>query len=116
MEKNDADCWLVNTGWSGGPYGIGKRMSIHHTRAMIRSILTGKLAKADFEPHPIYGVLVPTSCPDVPSAVLNPRSTWEDKEAYDVKASYLANLFNENFKQFEDGVSDAVKAAAPNAR
>jgi phosphoenolpyruvate carboxykinase (ATP) len=115
LEKNDADCWLVNTGWSGGDYGTGKRMSIHHTRAMIRAILNGELAKSDFEPHPIFGVLVPTSCPDVPSEILNPRNTWEDKDAYDAKAKHLANLFNENFKTFEEGVSDAVKNAAPKA-
>ncbi len=113
LEKNDADCWLVNTGWSGGVYGVGKRMSIHHTRAMIRAILNGELAKSDFEPHPVFGVLVPTSCPDVPSEILNPRNTWEDKDAYDAKAKHLAKLFNENFKTFEEGVSDTVKNAAP---
>ncbi|MDQ3634560.1 MAG: phosphoenolpyruvate carboxykinase [Acidobacteriota bacterium] len=115
MEKHGTDCWLINTGWSGGPYGVGKRMSIKYTRAMIRAILNGELAKAEFEPHPIFGVLVPTSCPDVPSEILNPRNTWEDKDAYDVKAKHLANLFNENFKKFEEGVSDAVKDAAPKA-
>lgn len=115
MEAHGADCWLVNTGWSGGPYGIGSRMSIHHTRAMIRAALNGELAKADFEPDPIFGVLVPKSCPDVPSKVLSARNTWEDKDAYDAKAKHLANLFNENFRKFEGGVSDAVKAAAPKA-
>ncbi len=115
MEKHKAHCWLVNTGWSGGAYGVGKRMSIHHTRAMIRAILNGELAKSDFEAHPVFGVLVPTTCPDVPSEVLNPRNTWEDKDEYDAKARHLANLFNENFKSFEDGVSDAVKDAAPKA-
>lgn len=115
LEQNNADCWLVNTGWSGGAYGVGERMSIHHTRAMIRAILNGELAKSDFEPHPIFGVLVPTSCPDVPDEILNPRNTWEDKDAYDAKAKHLAKLFNENFKTFEDGVSDAVKNAAPKA-
>lgn len=113
MEKHGADCWLVNTGWSGGAYGTGKRMSIHHTRAMIRAILNGELAKSDFEAHPVFGVLVPTSCPDVPSEILNPRNTWEDKDAYDAKAKHLGNLFNQNFKTFEDRVSDAVRAAAP---
>lgn len=115
LEDNNAHCWLVNTGWSGGVYGVGKRMSIHHTRAMIRGILTGELAKSDFEPHPVFGVLVPTTCSEVPSQVLNPRETWEDKDAYDAKAKHLAKLFNENFKTFEDGVSDAVKNAAPKA-
>ncbi|MEZ5426532.1 MAG: phosphoenolpyruvate carboxykinase [Pyrinomonadaceae bacterium] len=115
MEKHEADCWLVNTGWTGGPYGVGNRMAIKHTRAMIRAILNGELAKAEFVADPIFGVLVPTSCPDVPAEVLNPRNTWEDKDAYDAKAKHLAKLFNENFKTFEDGVSDDVKAAAPKA-
>lgn len=115
METHQAHCWLVNTGWSGGAYGTGERMSIHHTRAMIDAILDGSLADVEFEPHPIFGVLVPTSCPDVPGEILNPRNTWEDKDAYDTKAKHLANLFNENFKTFEDGVSDAVMAAAPKA-
>ena len=115
MEKHGTDCWLVNTGWTGGVYGVGKRMSIHHTRAMIRAILNGELSKSEFEPHPIFGVLVPTSCPDVPNEVLNPRLTWEDKDAYDEKAKHLAQLFNENFKTFEEGVSDKVRAAAPKA-
>lgn len=115
METHGADCWLVNTGWSGGPYGIGSRMPIHHTRAMIRAALNGELAKADFEPDPIFGVLVPKSCPDVPSKVLSARNTWEDKDDYDAKAKHLANLFNENFRKFEEGVSDAVKAASPKA-
>ncbi len=115
MEKHKAHCWLVNTGWSGGAYGVGKRMSIHHTRAMIRAILNGELAKSEFEAHPVFGVLVPAACPDVPGEVLNPRNTWEDKDAYDTRAKHLANLFNENFKTFEEGVSDAVKNAAPKA-
>jgi phosphoenolpyruvate carboxykinase (ATP) len=113
MEKHGTNCWLVNTGWSGGVYGVGKRMSIHHTRAMIRAILNGELAKGDFEADPTFGVLVPTTCEGVPDEVLNPRNTWADKAAYDAKAAHLAGLFNENFRTFEDGVSDAVKAAAP---
>ncbi len=115
MNEHNADCWLVNTGWTGGVYGVGHRMSIKHTRAMIRAILNGELAKADFQPHPVFGVLVPTSCPDVPEEVLNPRNTWADREAYDKQANDLAVRFNENFKKFEDGVSDQVKAAAPKA-
>jgi phosphoenolpyruvate carboxykinase (ATP) len=115
MNEHNADCWLVNTGWTGGVYGVGHRMSIKHTRAMIRAILNGELAKADFQPHPVFGVLVPTSCPDVPEEVLNPRNTWADREAYDKQANDLAVRFNENFKKFEDGVSNQVKAAAPKA-
>ncbi|MBA3634568.1 MAG: phosphoenolpyruvate carboxykinase, partial [Acidobacteria bacterium] len=115
MNEHNTDCWLVNTGWTGGVYGVGHRISIKHTRAMIRAILNGELAKANFEPHPVFGVLVPTSCPAVPEEVLNPRNTWADKEAYDKQANDLAVRFNENFKKFEDGVSDEVKAAAPKA-
>jgi len=115
MEKHGTNCWLVNTGWTGGVYGVGKRMSIHYTRAMIRAILNGELAEAEFEADPTFGILVPKTCTDVPDNVLNARSTWEDKDAYDAKARHLATLFNENFKTFEDGVSDAVKAAAPKA-
>ena len=116
MEKHGTNCWLINTGWTGGVYGVGKRMSIHHTRAMIRAILNGELATAEFEADPTFGILVPKTCTDVPDNVLNARSTWEDKAAYDAKASHLATLFNENFKTFEEGVSDAVKNAAPKAQ
>ena len=115
MNKHDSTCWLVNTGWTGGAYGTGSRMPIKHTRAMIRAILNGELEKMETEEHPIFGVHVPVSCPDVPAEILNPRNTWEDKDAYDAKAKHLANLFNENFKKFEDGVSDEVKNAAPKA-
>jgi phosphoenolpyruvate carboxykinase (ATP) len=113
MQERKAACWLVNTGWSGGPYGTGKRMSIAHTRAMIRAILGGSLAQIETRPDPIFGVGVPLSCPDVPSEVLTPRNTWPDKEAYDQKARELARLFNENFKKYADGVSEAVRAVAP---
>ena len=115
MGKHDAACWLVNTGWSGGPYGVGKRMKISYTRAMIRAILNGSLAQVETVPDPIFGVGVPVSCPDVPNEVLQPRNTWEDKEAYDRQAKDLARRFNENFKKYEAGVSDAVRGVAPKA-
>jgi phosphoenolpyruvate carboxykinase (ATP) len=115
IEEHKADCWLVNTGWSGGAYGEGKRMSIKHTRAMIRAILDGSLAKVETRPDPVFGVGVPVSCPDVPAEVLQPRNTWKDKDAYDQKARHLANLFNENFKKYEAGVSTEVRAVAPKA-
>src|ERR687893_983191 len=83
MAKHDAACWLVNTGWSGGPYGVGQRMKISYTRAMIRAILNGSLAQTETVPDPIFGVSIPVSCPDVPNEVLQPRNTWEDKDAYD---------------------------------
>jgi phosphoenolpyruvate carboxykinase (ATP) len=113
MNEHSAACWLINTGWSGGPYGEGKRMEIKYTRAMIRAILTGKLAGVETRPDPIFGVGVPVSCPEVPAKVLIPRNTWKDKEAYDQKARHLARLFNENFKKFADGVSEQVRAVAP---
>ena len=115
MDQHNAACWLINTGWSGGPYGVGQRMKIGYTRAMIRAILNGKLAEIETTPDPIFGVKVPTSCPEVPSAVLQPRNTWADKEAYDRQARDLARRFNENFKKYEAGVSDAVRAVAPKA-
>ena len=113
MAQHDAACWLVNTGWSGGPYGVGQRMKIRYTRAMIRAILNGSLAQTETKPDPIFGVNVPVSCPDVPSEVLQPRNTWEDKDAYDRQAADLARRFNENFKKYEAGVSEAVRAVAP---
>jgi phosphoenolpyruvate carboxykinase (ATP) len=115
MAQHNAACWLVNTGWSGGPYGVGKRMKISHTRAMIRAILNGSLASVKTKPDPIFGVNVPVSCPEVPVEVLQPRNTWADKDAYDQKARELARRFNENFKKYESGVSEAVRAVAPTA-
>ncbi len=115
MAKHDAACWLINTGWSGGPYGVGQRMKISYTRAMIRAILTGELAGVETTPDPIFGVNVPTLCPGVPAEVLQPRNTWSDKEAYDRQARDLARRFNENFKKYEAGVSEAVRAVAPKA-
>ncbi len=115
IQQHKAACWLVNTGWSGGPYGTGKRMSIKHTRAMIRAILNGTLASVETRPDPFFGVGVPVSCPDVPSEVLRPRETWQDPSAYDEKARDLARRFNENFTKYEAGVSAEVRAAAPKA-
>ena len=113
MARHGAACWLINTGWSGGPYGVGQRMKIGYTRAMIRAILSGELAKIETTTDPIFGVNVPASCPDVPAEVLQPRNTWADKEAYDRQASDLARRFNENFKKYEAGVTEAVRAVAP---
>ncbi len=113
MAQHQADCWLINTGWSGGPYGVGQRMKIGYTRAMIRAILEGKLAEIETSADPIFGLNVPVSCPEVPTEVLQPRNTWADKEAYDRQAHDLARRFNENFKKYEAGVSDVVRAVAP---
>jgi phosphoenolpyruvate carboxykinase (ATP) len=113
MAQHNAACWLVNTGWSGGPYGVGQRMKISHTRAMIRAILNGELASVETTPDPTFGVGIPDSCPGVPSEVLQPRNTWADKEAYDRQAADLARRFNKNFEKYEAGVSEAVRAVAP---
>jgi phosphoenolpyruvate carboxykinase (ATP) len=113
IAQHDAACWLVNTGWSGGPYGVGQRMKIAYTRAMIRAILNGELAKIDTTPDPNFGVNIPVSCPGVPAEVLQPRNTWADKDAYDRQAADLAQRFNQNFKKYEAGVSEAVRGVAP---
>jgi phosphoenolpyruvate carboxykinase (ATP) len=113
ISKSKADCWLLNTGWSGGSYGEGQRMKISFTRAMVRAALNGSLAQVETRPHPIFGVHVPVSCPEVPSEVLQPRNTWKNPAAYDEKAHHLARLFQENFKQFSTGVSEKVKASGP---
>jgi phosphoenolpyruvate carboxykinase (ATP) len=115
LTEHNSNCWLVNTGWSGGPYGEGQRMKIKYTRAMIRAILSGALADVETRPDPVFGVGVPVSCPEVPAEVLVPRNTWKDPEAYDRKARELAERFNKNFKKYEDGVSEAVRAVAPKA-
>jgi phosphoenolpyruvate carboxykinase (ATP) len=115
MADHKANCWLVNTGWSGGPYGEGQRMKIKYTRAMIRAILNGSLADVETQPDPIFGLNIPVSCPDVPTEVLIPRNTWQDREAYDQKARHLARLFNENFTKYADGVSEEVRKVAPTA-
>jgi phosphoenolpyruvate carboxykinase (ATP) len=113
ISEHKAACWLVNTGWSGGPYGVGQRMKIRYTRAMIRAILNGQLARVDTKPDRIFGLNIPDSCPDVPSEVLQPRNTWSDPNAYDQRAHDLARRFNENFKKYETGVSEAVRSVAP---
>ncbi|HEX9918328.1 MAG TPA: phosphoenolpyruvate carboxykinase [Pyrinomonadaceae bacterium] len=115
LTRHKANCWLVNTGWSGGPYGEGQRMKIKYTRAMIRAILNGSLSKVETVPDPIFGVGVPVSCPDVPAEVLTPRNTWKDPAAYDRKALELAERFNRNFTKYADGVSAEVRAVAPKA-
>jgi len=112
MAEQGAKCWLVNTGWSGGGYGAGERMRIAHTRAMVNAALDGKFDGVEFRPDPNFGVLVPTSCPDVPSEVLTPRNTWADGSAYDDQARDLTQRFEKNFVQFEGHVNDDVKAAA----
>jgi phosphoenolpyruvate carboxykinase (ATP) len=107
--------WLVNTGWTGGPYGTGTRMKIAHTRAMIKAALSGALDNVKYQTDPVFNVEVPVECPGVPPAVLQPRSTWADPTAYDVQAKKLAGMFVENLKAFGDAVSPEVRAAGPRA-
>ena len=113
LQKHGATTWLVNTGWTGGPHGVGHRMSIAHTRAIIDGIHSGELAAANMVADPLFGFEVPTTCPGVPDQVLQPRNTWEDGAAYDATARRLAGLFRDNFRQFESGASEAVKQAGP---
>ncbi|MEA2575937.1 MAG: phosphoenolpyruvate carboxykinase [Chloroflexia bacterium] len=113
IRQHRADVWLVNTGWSGGAYGQGKRMSIAHTRAMVSAALDGSLAQVPTVTDPIFGLQVPTSCPGVPSDVLTPRNTWQDKDAYDQAARNLAQRFKDNFNKFADQVTDEVRNAGP---
>ena len=110
---HDAACWLVNTGWTGGPYGEGHRMEIKHTRAMLAAALEGKLDKVKTRTDPVFGLEVPVSCPGVPEGVLDPRSTWSNPEAFDRTAAELAGRFKENFKQYLDDCEDGVAAAGP---
>jgi phosphoenolpyruvate carboxykinase (ATP) len=113
VQEHGSNVWLINTGWSGGPYGVGKRMKIQYTRAMISAALDGSLDDVKTVADPIFGIHVPTDVPNVPAHVLQPRETWSDAEAYDAQAQKLAGMFAENFKEYEDEVSEAVKAAGP---
>ena len=112
LRKHNATCWLVNTGWVGGPYGVGSRMKLAHTRAMLNAALSGQLNGVPMTPHPVFRVAVPQSCPGVPANVLDARGMWTDKAAYDRAAHDLAGRFNKNFEKFS-GVSREVAEAAP---
>ncbi|MGH6946207.1 MAG: phosphoenolpyruvate carboxykinase (ATP) [Kiloniellales bacterium] len=115
MRETGADCWLVNTGWTGGGYGVGQRMRIVYTRAMVRAALDGRLAQVATARHPHFGLAMPGACPDVPKDVLDPRSTWSDQRAYEQTARELTKRFESNFRRFEPYVDDTVKAAGINA-
>lgn len=113
IDKHGARVWLVNTGWSGGPYGVGHRMPIGATRAIIRAILSGNLDHVETRYDERFRLAVPVSCPDVPGALLDPRGTWADAAAYDRQADTLAGMFAQNFELFEPMVTPAVRAAGP---
>lgn len=116
MKESGANVWLVNTGWSGGPYGVGKRMSLKITRALITAALNGDLENVEYNTHRVFGLKMPATCPNVPSEVLNPRLTWDDEDTYMDKAYDLATKFNKNFEKFEEGASEELLAAAPKMR
>ena len=113
LEQYDVPVWLVNTGWTGGPYGVGQRMNINHTRNMVRAALNGDLSDVPTVIDPVFGVAVPTAVPGVPSDVLIPRNTWPDGVAYDAAARRIAAMFHENFAKYADGVSAGVRSAGP---
>ena len=113
LARWDVPVWLVNTGWTGGPYGTGERMNINHTRAMVRAALNGLLDEVEMVADPIFGVAVPVACPGVPAAFLQPRTTWQDPDAYDRAARRLAAMFAENFSAYADGVSESIRTAGP---
>lgn len=113
MKDADVKVWLINTGWTGGPYGIGSRMKLKYTRAMITAALNGELDAVEYENHEVFGIAKPLTCPNVPSEILNPRNTWEDPELYDKKAVELAQKFNANFEKFSAFANDEIMAGAP---
>jgi phosphoenolpyruvate carboxykinase (ATP) len=116
MTNNDVNVWLINTGWTGGSYGEGKRMSLNNTRAMITAAMENKLNDVEYSTHEVFGLKMPNSCPNVPSEVLHPKNTWKNKQAYDKKAYNLAKQFVNNFKQFESNANAEILAAAPKLR
>jgi phosphoenolpyruvate carboxykinase (ATP) len=113
LQKHGAQCWLVNTGWSGGSYGTGSRMKLRYTRALIDAIHSGELEKVATETDPVFGLAIPTSCPGVPAEMLNPRNTWTDKAAYDRTAHDLAARFHKSFARYADRASQAIRNAGP---
>jgi len=116
MKASGANVWLINTGWTGGQYGVGKRIALRHTRAMIDAVLDGHLGDysyKDYHIHSVFGVAQPRSCPGVPSSVLSPRTTWNNDELYYKTAFKLSNAFRENFKQFEEFTDEEIRRAGP---
>jgi len=114
IAKHNVSCWLVNTGWTGGPYGVGHRIEIKYTRTMIKAILEGQLDQVETKADPVFGLHIPLKVKEVPDEILQPRSTWKNPEAYDEKARELANQFIENFKEYESNVDKKILDASPN--
>lgn len=116
MRTHQVNVWMINTGWSGGGYGVGNRMKLSYTRAMITAALNGELDQVEFEKHPVFGMLMPKMCPGVPKELLHPRYTWADRAAYDQAASKLAEMFIQNFEKYAAGVSNEILQSAPNPK
>ncbi|MBX9892223.1 MAG: phosphoenolpyruvate carboxykinase (ATP) [Chitinophagaceae bacterium] len=116
MRTHQVNVWMINTGWSGGGYGVGNRMKLSYTRAMITAALNGALDQVEFEKHPIFGMLMPKMCPGVPKELLHPRYTWADRAAYDQAAIKLAEMFIQNFEKYAAGVSEEILQSAPNPK
>ena len=114
MNEHDVSCWMVNTGWVAGAYGVGNRIKLSYTRTMVTAAVNGQLGNCEFKTEPAFGLSIPTEIPGVPSEALNPRSLWSDKAAYDEQAKKLARLFVANFKQFSEASPELV-AAGPQA-
>ena len=115
IRRHEPRVWLVNTGWTGGGYGVGQRIAIPHTRAILRAALSGNIDVSKLVPDPLFGLGVPRDVPDVPPGVLDPRTTWSDPSAYDAQAGRLAGMFRDNFRRYSDQVAPAILAAAPSA-
>lgn len=113
MKRHSSNCWLINTGWTGGPYGAGSRIRLAYTRAMVAAALEGKLKDVEYRLHEVFGMAIPASCPGVPDEILDPKNTWKDKAAYDAKAKELAAAFLKNFEKFTSHASPELLAAAP---
>jgi phosphoenolpyruvate carboxykinase (ATP) len=113
MKRHQANAWLINTGWSGGGYGVGERVKLSYTRAIIDAIHSGELKEAPTVKDSVFGLSIPTRCPGVPAEVLQPRNTWKDAAAYDQAAQHLAKLFRDNFAQYSAAASDSIRAAGP---
>ena len=116
MRTHQVNVWMINTGWSGGGYGVGNRMKLSYTRAMITAVLNGALDQVEFEKHPVFGMLMPKMCPGVPKELLHPRYTWADRAAYDQAAIKLAEMFIQNFEKYAAGVSEEILQSAPNPK
>ena len=115
IRKYNTKVYLVNTGWTGGPYGVGSRMKLSYTRAMVTAALNGELEKAEYKHDDVFNVDVPQSCPGAPAEIMNPRDTWADKAAYDEAAAKLAKMFKDNFDKKYPDMPEEIKNAGPKA-